>query len=222
MASYGVDGLYKAIERFDLDRGIKFETYASQRISGSMIDALRKDDWVPRSVRVRSNAIKKIKSELEAKHGRKIDDTEAAKHAGFCEKDFIKNVKKFMPISLSSIDEFSSPSNGIETSKHDFNISLKSKNVPTPDSKIVRKEFLNKLIGKNFSRREKKIIYYYFYEDLSMGEIASALDLSESRVSQMLKDLMKKLKTRIELNPNYFKKDILEIIGECNDKDSLF
>lgn len=221
LASHGVDGLYKAIERFDLDRGIKFETYASPRISGSMIDALRKEDWVPRSVRIRSNNIKKVKSELEAKYGRKIDDTEAAKHAGFCEKDFIKNVKKFMPISLSSIDDCASNVN-IENSKHDFNISLKSNNIPSPDSKVVRKEFLNKLIGKNFTTRDKKIIYYYFYEDLSMGEIADALRLSESRVSQMLKDLLKKLKIRIELNPNYFKKDILEIINECNDKDSLF
>jgi len=221
LASHGVDGLYKAVEKFDLDRGIKFETYASQRISGSMIDGLRSEDWVPRSVRLRYSAINESKEFLETKSGKKIDDIEAAKHAGFCEKDFVKNKKKFMPISLSSIEECSSEL-GMENSKKDFNIFLKSKSVPSPDSKILRREFFNKLLGKNFSQKERKIIYYYFYEELSMGEIAKNLDLSESRVSQMLKKLIDRLKLRIELNPNYFKRDILAVIEECNDKDSLF
>jgi RNA polymerase sigma factor for flagellar operon FliA len=221
LASHGVDGLYKAIERFDLDREIKFETYASQRISGSMIDGLRSEDWVPRSVRLRYSAINREKEILETKSGSKIDDTEAAKHAGFCEKDFMKNKKKFIPISLSSIEECSSEL-GINDSKKDFNIFLKSTSVSSPDSKILRKEFFNKLLGKNFSQREREIIYYYYYEELSMGEIAEKLELSESRVSQMLKKLISKLKLRAELNPNYFKKDILSIIEECNDRDSLF
>lgn len=221
LASHGVDGLYRAIENFDLDRGIKFETYASQRISGSMIDGLRSEDWVPRSVRIRYSAINEAKEILETKSGKKVDDAEAAKFAGFCEKDFTKNKKKFMPISFSSIDECFSEI-GIENSKKDFNVFLKSNSVSSPDSKIIRKEFFNKLLGKNFSQRDRNIIYYYFYEELSMGEIAQKLDLSESRVSQMLKKLIVKLKLRAELNPEYFEKDILSVIEECNDRDSLF
>ena len=222
LASHGVDGLYKAIERFDMTRGIKFETYATPRISGSMIDGLRKEDWVPRSIRLRYEAVNAAKLELEAELGKTISHVEAAKHAGFDETDFITNTKKFFPLSLSSLDVCTSNDVDMEDSKKDFNIFLKSCEISSPDSRIIRKEFLNKLIGKNFTKREKAIIYYYFYEDHSMGEIAEKLDLSESRVSQMLKHLLKRLRKRIELNPDYFKKDILTIIEGCNDKDSLF
>ena len=222
LASHGVDGLYKAIERFDMNRGVKFETYATSRVSGSMIDGLRKEDWVPRSVRLRYAAINEAKSELEAETGKTISRVEAAKHAGFDENDFITNSKKFLPTSLSSIEVCTSGNSDGEDSKKDFNIFLKSCEISSPDSRIVRKEFLNKLIGKNFTKRERNIIYYYFYEDYSMGEIAEVLKLSESRVSQMLKTLLKRMKKRIELNPGYFEKDILEIIEGCNDRDSLF
>jgi RNA polymerase sigma factor for flagellar operon FliA len=222
LASYGLDGLYEAIEKFDLNRNIKFETYATTRIRGSMIDALRKDDWVPRSVRVRFNNIAKKQSELELKLGRKVSEKEAVDKAGYCYKDFIKNSKKFTPMSLSSLDDYISDGSDQDGVIGRFNIFLQSNNVPSPDSKVLRKEFLNKLIGKNFSKKEKNIIYYHFYENLSMGEIAKKVDLSEPRVSQLLKGLVDRLKKRIELNPSYFEKDIIGIIEDCNDKDSLF
>ena len=92
----------------------------------------------------------------------------------------------------------------------------------SPDSKVLRKEFLNKLISKNFTKIEQKIIYYYYYDNLTMEDIAKKLDISESRVSQLHSDIIPRLKNKIERNPDFFGKDLEKYMEKCNDTDPLF
>jgi len=219
LASHGVSGLYKAIKSYDSFRGVKFETYAYSRIWGSMIDGLREEDRVPRSVRIRQAKIEKARHKLELKSGHKVSDQEAVQHAGFDIGEYYKNKSKFHATFGTSIE---TNTNDIctEDNKKDFNRYLTSNESPA-DSCILRKEFLNKLIGKDFTPFERKIIYYYYYEQLSMREIARDLNVSESRISQIHQSILVRLRNRIEVNPDYFDSNVLEIIESGKNKDSL-
>jgi RNA polymerase sigma factor FliA len=221
LASHGFDGLYKAIDRFELERKIKFETYATLRIRGSIIDGLRSDDWVPRSVRMRQTKIEKMREKMESEKCDAVTDSEVISELDISEEDYIKNNKKFNPVIFSSID-----SNVVlekeNENKKDFNKYLVSKNISSPDSKLIRKEFLGKLMGRDFKNIERKIVYYYYYENMTMREISKKVDMSESRISQIHKDVLKRLKNKINKNPEYFGENIISIIASCNDKNPVF
>ena len=219
LTSFGIDGLYVAIRRFDLSKNIKFETYASIRIRGSMIDGIRKEDKIPRSVRINSNRFQKVKNQLECKKGRNVTESEVIKGMGITEEEYLKNIKKYNPVIFSSLEN--KKMNSEDEFKQDYNINLTDKKNPSPDSQIKRKEFFNKLLGKNFSSLERQIIYMYYYENLTMDVIAEQLNMSESRISQIHKLLMLRLKDKIARNPKYFDNSIKKFIVECNDKSSL-
>jgi RNA polymerase sigma factor for flagellar operon FliA len=224
LTSLGLDGLYDAIEGFDLEQHNKFETYSYTRIFGSIIDNLRQYDWVPRSVHLRQSAIEKIKQEVESELGEKISNSDVLKRAGINEIEYHRNSKKFIASSIASI-ETNQNITLIDDNKKDFNKYLESKNTSSPDSRLIRKEFISKLIGNNFTSIEKKIIYYYYYEGYTIKQIKEILDVpeySESRLIQLKQKIIKRLKTRIQLNPNYFSDDIVNLINLCNDKSSIF
>ncbi|HUU87476.1 MAG TPA: FliA/WhiG family RNA polymerase sigma factor [Candidatus Glassbacteria bacterium] len=222
LASHGVDGLYKAIENFDETRGNKFETYAYIRIKGAMLDGLRKEDWVPRSVRIRETMIQKEQDKIQNDNGKKMTKTEALQKLGIKEVDYHKNPEKFRARSTFSIESCSNSDIDNDDNKKDFNEYLESHNNISPDSNLIRMEFLNKLIGKRFTKLEKDIVYLYYYEELTMKEIAKNLKISESRVSQIHQNILERLKTRIKINPAYFSDNILDIIGKCNNNNPLF
>ncbi len=223
LTSFGIDGLYIAIDKFDIYREIEFKTYSNRRIKGSMIDNIRKEDIIPRSVRINNNIIEKARSKIESEKGRKAYQNELLEEIGVKEQDFLVHNKKYNPAIFSSL-------NGIKTSENsnneefsqDSNSNLIDKDSILPDNELRRKEFFNKLMGRNFSRIEQKIIYYYYYEKLTMEQIAKTLKLSESRVSQMHKSLLPRLKQKIERNPEYFSNDIFSFINSCDKKQSLF
>ena len=222
LASHGVDGLYKAIENFDVTMGNKFETYAYIRIKGAMLDGLRKEDWVPRSVRIRETTIQKEQDRLQNASGEKTTKSEALKELGINELEYNKHPEKFHARSIFSIEASSNPNIDNNDNKKDFNEYLESHKNSSPDSRIVRMEFLNKLIGRRFTKLEKNIVYLYYYEELTMKEIAKQLKISESRISQIHQSVLKRLKTRIKINPNYFSDNILDIIEKCKNSNPLF
>jgi RNA polymerase sigma factor for flagellar operon FliA len=223
LSSFGVDGLYIAIRRFDVERGATFSTYAGRRIHGSMVDGMRKEDIIPRSVRINHNKIEKMRNLLESEKGRKVSDIEILEELGIDDDEYIKNKKKFHPVVFSSIEGSDIVgSNTHEDYKQDSNSDIIDNGNISPDSKIVRREFFNKLVGKNFSKMEQKIIYYYYYQDLTMDRISEKLGLSESRISQIHKGVLPRLQDKIERNPKYFGDDICRIIENCNDSDSFF
>lgn len=223
LSSMGVDGLYIAIGRFSLEREVTFPTYASRRIKGSMLDGIRKEDVIPRSVRMNHNTIERARVILESEKGRKVLEYEVIEMLGIDNKEYTRNRKKFHPVTFSSLDGSDIISFGNqEDYKQDSNQNIADNSIKAPDSYIVRKEFFNKLLGKSFSKVEQKIIYYYYYKDLTMDGISRKLKLSESRVSQIHKDLLPRLQDKILRNPKYFGEDICNIISECNDRGQLF
>jgi len=212
LTSHGVDGLFKAIEKFDLNRDIKFETYAYSRIKGSMIDGLRSNDWVPRSVRIRQSKIEEAISELEVETGEKADILSAVNKIGIEATEYIKNTKKFKASMCSSLDTSSCLD---EDTKKDFNKYLES-NVSSPDIKIIRREFLSKFLSKGLRPFERKIIYLYYYEKLTMREISIRLKTTESHISQMHKAILKKIKNRIARDKHYLTE--FQEIFSCKDE----
>lgn len=224
LSSLGVDGLYIAIRKFELERGIKFESYSSIRIYGSMIDGLRREDIIPRTVRINNNKYEEIKNILQSKKGVKILRNEILKEMGITEEDYLKNTKKYNPITFTSIDNISvsNANNEGDYLQQDQNINLIDKTTKSPDSQLIRKEFFNKLLGKDFSKIERQIIYMYYYENLTMEKIAKRLDMSESRISQLHQVLIQRLKDKIDRNPDYFSNDIYKFINDGNNSEILF
>lgn len=223
LTSIGLDGLYVAIDRFSLDAGVDFPTYANRRIGGSMIDGMRKNDIVPRSVRTNNHLFERTKSSMETSQGRKVTELEVVEELGIEQEDFLKNIKRYKPISFVSLEGTDICSNDRqEDFKQDSLTNMADKKSSPPDSGLIRKEFLNKLISKNFSRVEQKIIYFYYYDDLTMEDIAKKLNMSESRISQIHTDVIPRLRNKIERNPDFFGQDIKRYINDCNDKDPLF
>ncbi len=223
LTSFGLDGLYIAINRFSLDRGVSFPAYANRRIGGSMIDNIRKQDFIPRSVRINNNLINNTRQNLESKEERKVTEYEIIEELGINQKDYLKNIKKFSPLSTISLEGSNISSNDKQNNfKQDSLTDIVDRKNSTPDSKLVRKEFFSKLMSKNFSPTEQKIIYYYYYDDLTMGEIGEKIGTSESRISQLHMEILIRLKEKIERNPDFFEKDIENYIIDCNNRDSLF
>ena len=222
LTSFGLDGLYKAIDRFSLDRGVDFPAYANRRIGGSMIDGIRREDLIPRSVRMNYSLFEKTRQNIESKEGRKVSEYEIIEELGINQKDYVMNIKKYSPLSFISLEGSDISGNSQEDFKQDCLTDLTDKKTTSPDSKIIRKEFLNKLISKNFSPFEQKIIYYYYYKNFTMGEIGERLGTSESRISQIHSDLLERLKEKIERNPEFFNNDVKTYIKECNDEDLLY
>jgi len=185
-----------------------------------MIDGLRREDIIPRSVRIASDQFNKHRQRLEIHFGHRISDSEFIDLVGMDETNFHKNYKRYHPTAFSSLDcptgnEADSPL------KQDSNINLEDKDATTPEAKAVRREFFNKLMGKNFSKTERTIIYLYYYEDLTMDKVAKAIGLSESRVSQIHKLVLERLKDKIRRNPDFFNDDVCSYIDDCNDRYSL-
>jgi len=206
LASYGVDGLYSSLDAFDPSKGVKFETYAYTRIWGSMIDGIREEDWVPRSVRKKQTIIENTKNSMESFLGHKIDETEIVCEAGFDIKEFYKNKHNFFASSVSSIE--STPNTGIdqEDNNKDCNKYLVASDDTNPDILVDKNEFWSKLLGRDFCDRERQIIYFCYREGLTISCISKKMGMSESRISQIHKKALKKIKNRIELNPKFFSK----------------
>jgi len=219
LSSFGVDGLYIAINKFDITRELKFETYASLRIRGSMLDGIRKEDVIPRSVRINNKAIERAKDILESEKCRKVFDYEILEELNIEYEEYHKNNKKFHPVLYNSIEGSDICSENTQDSyQQDSNSNLTDTKVRSSDNFIIRKEFRNKLIGKGFSELEQKILSYYYYKNLTMDRIAEKLNMSESRISQIHKSLLPRLKDKILRNPKYFSDDIYKIIQSCNSK----
>jgi len=207
LASFGVDGLYRAVEKFELERGLKFSTYANIRIQGSMIDGLRKEDRIPRSVRIKYNKIEEARQQLQSEKCRKVSDEELLKHLDIDITDYYKNNKKYVPTSAFSIDVIYSEdgsSDKYSNIKQDCNSNFIDCSTEPPQNKILRKEFLSKLIGKDFSKIEAKIIYKYFYDNCTMENIAKDIGMSESKVSKIYNEVIPRIKDKILRNPEYF------------------
>jgi RNA polymerase sigma factor for flagellar operon FliA len=200
IASYGVDGLVDAIESFDKNQNTKFKTWATIRIRGSVIDNIRKSDWVPRLVRQRYSKLQEVRQQIESANGG-ASNAELAAAMGISIEEFTELERKSTPISQVSMN---AKPRGEKSEDYDElgEIATEAESV-APDDNLLREEMYKKLLGKNFTRPERQIIYLHYYENLTMKEIADHTGFSESRISQMHADIIRRLKKKVERNPEY-------------------
>ena len=197
LVSYGLLGLIGAIERYDPERDIKFETYAIARIRGSIIDELRALDWVPRSVRSRAREIERAIANLEAKLGRAPTDEEISAKVGITTEELEESLTDIARSSIAALDELWSVSGeGDQVSLLD---TLEDPDSVRPADALDETE-LREILGDAISRlpeREKLVITLYYYEDLTLREIGEVLGVTESRVSQLHTKAILRLKARL-------------------------
>ena len=198
LVSYGLLGLIGAIERYDLERDIKFETYALARIKGAIIDELRALDWVPRSVRSRAREIERAIGEIEAKTGRAPTDEEIAAKVGISEDALDESLSDISRSSIAALDELWSVSGeGDQISLLD---TLEDTTGARPADALDETE-TKELIADAISRlpeREKLVVTLYYYEELTLREIGEVLGVTESRVSQLHTKAILRLKSRLD------------------------
>ena len=198
LVSYGLLGLIGAIERFDPDRDIKFETYAIARIKGSIIDELRSMDWVPRSVRARARDIERAIADLESRLTRAPTDEEIATKLGITEEEFQDSLLEISRSSIAALDELwtISSSGGDQIALID---TIEDTTGPEPQSALAQTE-LKEALGEAIARlpeREKLVVTLYYYEELTLREIGEVLGVTESRVSQLHTKAILRLKARL-------------------------
>ena len=198
LVSYGLGGLINAIERFDLERAIKFETYAITRIKGAIIDELRSLDWVPRSVRARAREFERANQKLEHQLQRAPSDEEMAAELKIEVSEFQDALLQISNSSIAALDEMWNvgDSSGDQVSLLD---TLRDHSAPDP-SAIVDQGELRDRVADAISRlpeREKLVIALYYYENLTLREIGEVLGVTESRVSQLHTKAVLRLRGRL-------------------------
>jgi RNA polymerase sigma factor for flagellar operon FliA len=197
LISYGIFGLIDAIEKFDLEREIKFETYAIARIKGAIIDELRAMDWVPRSVRARAREVENAYISLENKLRRVPSDEEVAKELGMSNKDLQTIFTKLSYASVVSFEELWVGGDRDERQSAAGSIRDDSAEDPVGAFESVEaKEILAEAI-EHLPEREKTVIALYYYEGLTLKEIGQVLGVTESRVSQLHTKAVLRLRARL-------------------------
>jgi RNA polymerase sigma factor for flagellar operon FliA len=202
LTSYGLLGLIGAIERYDPDRDVKFETYAIARIKGAIIDELRAMDWVPRSVRSRAREIERSIGELERQLHRAPTDEEIAKKVGITVEELDESLSEISRSSIAALDELwtVSSSGGDQVALID---TIEDTDAPDPQSSLSATE-MKEAIGEAIARlpeREKLVVTLYYYEELTLREIGEVLGVTESRVSQLHTKAVLRLKSRLSGSP---------------------
>ena len=198
LVSYGLLGLISAIERFDPDREIKFETYAISRVKGAIIDELRSLDWVPRSVRTRAREIERAIADLERQLMRAPTDEEIATKVGITGDELEASLSEISRTSIAALDELWSPSSsgGDQIALID---TIEDTSGPDPESSLEQTE-MKEALGEAIARlpeREKLVVTLYYYEELTLREIGEVLGVTESRVSQLHTKAVLRLKARL-------------------------
>jgi RNA polymerase sigma factor FliA len=198
LVSYGLLGLMGAIDRYEPDREIKFETFAIARIRGAIIDELRAMDWVPRSVRSRAREIERAIGELEAKQGTAPNDEQIAKKVGITVEELEESLSEIARSSIAALDELWTVSGG-DGDQIALIDTIEDIDAPDPQrqlSQIEMKEAIADAIAR-LPEREKLVVTLYYYEELTLREIGEVLGVTESRVSQLHTKAILRLKARL-------------------------
>ena len=194
LVSAGIFGLMDALEAYDPERGVKFETYCSPRIRGSILDELRSMDWVPRLVRARAHQLRKATQELEINLGRTPTEKETAEKLQLGKVEFERLRRDANAIGLISLTNNYGESDGDKDIREIDIIQDKKSQNPLMEA---QKRDMKNLLTKGLTRAERLIIVLYYYEEMTMKEIGATLDLSESRVSQMHSSIVARLKAQL-------------------------
>ncbi len=196
LISSGVIGLMDAIEKYDPSRDNKFKTYAEFRIRGAILDELRSQDWVPRSVRDKSKLLDRTISGLEADLGRTANDEEIANRMGLSMTDFYELVNQVRPVSIFSIDDATTFNNVDRKSILNILEGCKLNNPFNQLSTKTVKDVVTRSI-EELPERQRLVLSLYYYEDLNLKEIGKVLRVTESRVSQLHAQALARLRAKL-------------------------
>ncbi len=195
LTSAGTFGLMDAIDGFDLGRGIKFKTYCTTRIRGSILDELRSQDWVPRLVRLKAHRLEKALHQLEGQLGRDPNEFELAEAMGMSLTELQATEAEANAKTIFSLSEkWDDGDDDKEMEKVEI---LADKKGPDPVQSIHQKDLLD-VITRNLTKKERLIIIMYYYEGLTMREIGEIMQLTESRVCQIHSNVMSRLKAQLD------------------------
>lgn len=192
LVGYGIFGLIDAIDKFSLCKGVKFETYASLRIRGSILDQIRKMDWIPRTVRQKQKLLENAMKKLEAENGRIPTDEELALEMNISQEELSSIQDQTKLSNIVSLDEFMEQGSEVK-----FDVSKNNTGIGQPEKEILKSEIKDLLISSldKLTEKEKKVILLYYYEELTLKEISLIVEVSESRVSQLHTRALGKMKT---------------------------
>lgn len=196
LVGYGTFGLIDAIDKYDYTKGVKFETYASLRIRGAILDQIRKMDWIPRSIRQKQRKMDMAYHNLEIKYGRTASDEEIANELDITVDELETWQSQTKITNVISLDEFmeQGTENRMESNLvGDFD----------QPEKIYEKQELKELLVKtleSLTEKEKSVIIFYYYEELTLKEISRILEVSESRISQLHTKALQKMRMRLGSN----------------------
>ena len=191
LASYGIMGLIDAVEKFDVNRGHRFETYASWRIRGAILDSLRQADWVPRSVREKAKRIEEAYGTLEQKLMRTATDEEVSQYLKVSVEEFRQML---LDVSWTAVFSLEDPVGDEET---DSRMAMLIDDKAEAPESTVHKQYLQEMLARAIERlteKERTVISLFYYEELSLSEIAEVMSLSPSRISQLHSKALLRLK----------------------------
>lgn len=190
LVGYGIFGLIDAIDKFDAAKDVKFETYASLRIRGSILDHIRKMDWIPRTVRQKQRRIDEAIRAIETRTGRNATDSEIAKELKLSGEELVSWQSQLKVTNLISLNEY------VEQGSEPVMDATHNSHFAQPDQ-ALEKEELKKVLRESLdllTEKEKKVILLYYYEELTLKEISKILEVSESRISQLHTKALGKMK----------------------------
>ena len=193
LVGYGIFGLIDAVDRYDMDKDVKFETYASLRIRGAILDHIRKMDWIPRTVRQKQKKLEGAIKEIEAELGKSASDEQIAERLDISVEELQEWYSKMKTTTLVSLNEHIDQGNEIKMD------ASRNSHFEIPE-RVVEKQETKKQLAKALeilTEKEKKVILFYYYEELTLKEISQILEVSESRVSQLHTRALQKLKEKL-------------------------
>ncbi|WP_066720274.1 FliA/WhiG family RNA polymerase sigma factor [Clostridium sp. Marseille-P299] len=192
LVGYGTFGLIDAIDKFDYEKGVKFETYASLRIRGAILDQIRKMDWIPRTLRQKQKKLDAAYQKIENIYGRIATDDEIAAELDISLNELETWQNQTKITNLVSLDEYMEQGEGKLESSY-------SGDYAQPEKVVEKKELKELLIGalEYLTEKEKKVIVLYYYEDLTLKEISAILEVSESRISQLHTKAIQKMRIKL-------------------------
>ena len=195
LVSYGIFGLIDAIDKFDCMKEVKFETYASLRIRGAILDQIRKMDWIPRTIRQRQKKIDAVIKEIEQSTGHSASDEEIARGLGISDEEYLDWQSQMKITGVVSLNEYMEQGSDVA---QDYSRHTTSR-FESPEERAEKAE-LSKVLGEALqllTEKEQKVITLYYYEELTLKEISNVLEVSESRVSQLHTRALQKMKTKM-------------------------
>ncbi len=195
LVSYGIFGLIDAIDKFDYMKEVKFETYASLRIRGSILDQIRKMDWIPRTIRQKQKKIEAVIREIEQETGHAASDEEIAQALGISDDEYLDWQSQMKITGLVSLNEYMEQGSDVS---QDYNRHTTS-HFESPEEHIEKNE-LTRVLGEALellTEKEQKVITLYYYEELTLKEISNILEVSESRISQLHTRALQKMKSKM-------------------------